>query len=585
MLKQVKDVYLNLNIQAKMMFNFLFVIALTVFVLSYLNISVLNRSLSDLSNQQTLQMAEQVQIRIENYIKNTNKTIDFIENSSEIRQLIVQIDNENQDYSLIKAVEKKLDAYANLDRNIAGILIVDKQGKLISTTMEKIEDHPLTMEDWYIQSVAQPDTIHMFSQPIGRNVRSFYDYYKPDNIISFTKALVKDREEVVGVVLLDMKLDEIESIINSAELGKSGFLYIADRKGEVVYAPVNDLVYRINPAMIAHENIVTISDKSYQIISMASSITNWQVVGVFPQNETLQIIVEMISYFIVYGVIIFLLAIILSSYLTRSFTKPIEKLRKLMAKAEQGELSVKFNSKYNDEISKLGKSFNKMIDSIHNLVQLVYSEQKAKREAELKAFQAQIKPHFLYNTLDTINWMAMEYGAEDISEVITSLTTLFRISLSKGNEIITLENEIKHVESYLNIQKVRYEDKFNFEIQYNKEDLQLKVIKLIIQPLVENAIYHGIKKNTSVGFILIKIYREGEALFMEVSDNGLGIEEEQLNLLNAILNGFMEKKDEYGIGVFNVNERIKLNFGSGYGLSIDSKVGFGTTVTIKHPIL
>lgn len=575
---KVAKSYMNSSIHNKMMMIILFVLAVSVVVLSYMNISVLNRSLIDISNKQTVEMANQVTLRIENYIAQTDRLISLIESESSIVQFTEGIIDE-------ALINKNLERYTSNNRYIAGILLVDKYGYMLSNTMTKLEDNPLTMESWYIQAVAEPNEIHLFSKLIGRNITSFYNSYKADNILTVTKAIKNKENEVVGVILIDMKLDSIESIISSAELGKSGFLYIADNHGEVVYAPTNDIVYRIHQSMISDDKIVSIKGETYQIIATEAGISNWQIVGVFPQDTTLSIIVELITYFIVFAVLIFIVGLALSSYLTKSLTKPIKELRSVMAIAEGGELNVRFESEYDDEISKLGGSFNKMIDSIENLLKLVYKEQKGKREAELRAFQAQIKPHFLYNTLDTINWMALEYGASEIVEVIDSLTNLFRISLSKGSEIITLENEIKHVKSYLLIQKVRYEDQFDYTINYDPDIIDLKIIKLVIQPLVENAIYHGIKGLNRVGKIQVNIYCEGGTLKIAVVDNGYGMHDLQVQKLNDIFDRRIKKDDKSGIGLFNVNERIKLNYGNDYGLHVTSTIDKGTTVILTHKLV
>jgi len=577
MIQKIKEYYINKSIQSKMMVNILLILAIAVVVLSYLNMNVLNRSLTNMNNEQTLELAGQVTLRIENYIQEVSKKMDLLLAEPAIKAFNEQNVNEDE---LLSTLER----YTTTDKNIAGILVVDSKGEMLSNTMQLVEDSPLNMESWYIQTVAEPETFHLFSQQIGRNITSFYDSYKADNILSMTKALVDEQGNVNGMVLFDMKLDHMESIINSAELGRSGFLYISNRKGEVVYAPVNPIVYRIHPTMIGGEKDVQIDGEGYQIIAQETGISDWNIVGVFPKNVTLGIILEVITSFVIYAVLIFIVGIILSVYLTKTLTRPISQLKNLMAEAEQGKLEIRYDSIYNDEISQLGHSFNKMIEAIKNLLSLVYTEQKAKREAELKAFQAQIKPHFLYNTLDTINWMAMEYEADDIVEVVESLTNLFRISLSKGNEIISLENEVKHVQSYLMIQKVRYEEQFDYEITYDDTLKSSKVIKLIIQPLVENAIYHGIKGRKESGYIRVDIHSDAKDLFIVVSDTGGGMEPEHVARMNHIFEGMLEKDDRYGIGLFNVNERIKLNFGLGYGLKISSELGQGTTVTIKHPI-
>lgn len=585
MIKLFKSFYSRQSIRAKMMTNTLFVVVITVFALSYSNMNVLRSSMMEVNNQYTDQLIEQVNIRIETYIKEIDRITDFIINAPEVQLYFSNsLDNQSKSY-MIENVESTLDLYASNEQNIMGILVVNKYGEMITTNMKKIEDNSLAMEYWFIQTVTDPEQIHLFSQPIGRNVKSIYDYYNADNIISFTKAILDEKGDVIGVVLIDMKLDVVENIINSAILGKSGFLYVVEADGDMVYAPINSLVYRISSSVIRNEGAINIKSEQYKIINRLSEYTGWYVVGVFPTNETMDIILKVLIYFILYAAIILIVAIFLSGYLSRTLTKPISILRSLMARAEEGELDVQFDIKYNDEIGMLGQSFNKMIEAIKNLIGQVYTAQKNKREAELKAFQAQIKPHFLYNTLDTINWMAIEQGSEDISKMITDLTNLFRISLSKGNEIISLENEILHVQSYLDIQMVRYEKQFEYKLELDAQIKHLRVLKLILQPIVENAIYHGIKENKRKGFIHISVNIVNNQLIFIVADNGLGIEGARLTELKEVLAGKEYRTDDFGIGMVNVNERLRLNFGNDYGIKIESERQKGTTVTICHPMI
>jgi two-component system, sensor histidine kinase YesM len=254
-----------------------------------------------------------------------------------------------------------------------------------------------------------------------------------------------------------------------------------------------------------------------------------------------------------------------------------------MKRAESGDLDVNFNVKYNDEIGHLGNSFNTMLIEIRKLIDAVYREQKSKRKAELKILQAQIKPHFLYNTLDTIHWMVKKYGADDVIDVINALTSLFRIGLSKGNEVIRVSEEIEHVRSYLFIQKVRYRQLLNYEIAAEDQVQSLYVQKIILQPIVENAIYHGIKPNKVPGTIEIKVELKEDKLILTVTDNGCGIPEEQLQAINEALEN--DSTEKMGYGLFNVNERIRLSYGKEFGITLNSETGVGTVVEIRLPII
>jgi two-component system sensor histidine kinase YesM len=228
-----------------------------------------------------------------------------------------------------------------------------------------------------------------------------------------------------------------------------------------------------------------------------------------------------------------------------------------------------------------------MIARIQSLIDQVYGEQKAKREAELRILQEQIKPHFLYNTLDTIQWMAQEHRVDDVVSMVGALTRLFRIGLNKGRELIDLSEELEHVESYLCIQKMRYEDKFDYEIAAEPGLGCYKVLRLILQPLVENAIYHGIKERRGHGRLFVgACMAEGE-LRLTVRDDGAGIPVERVAELNALLaqTDPGAAKSFGGYGIRNVHERIVLTFGKPFGLGFESVLGAGTEVRIRHPLL
>ena len=233
------------------------------------------------------------------------------------------------------------------------------------------------------------------------------------------------------------------------------------------------------------------------------------------------------------------------------------------------------------DVNSLGSDEEVYLDEIRQLVDTIYEQQEQKREDDIAFLQAQIKPHFLYNTFDTIHWMARKQNADNIVQMISALTKLYRIGLSKGRDMITLEEEIEHVRNYLIIQRTRYSDILEYEIECTADSKRLYVLKLMLQPLVENAIYHGIKQRTQPGKIRIKAFEESGALWLRVSDNGPGISPEKLETLRLQIKS--ANNDTSGYGLYNVNKRITLLHGDEFGIHIESIVGEGTTVTIKHP--
>jgi two-component system sensor histidine kinase YesM len=329
-----------------------------------------------------------------------------------------------------------------------------------------------------------------------------------------------------------------------------------------------------------------IKGADYQIVSQGSEYTQWKTVGVFPLNEIMSQVSTIRYYSLIIAGVTVLVALIVALFFTSGIAGPVIELRSLMKEAEEGNLAVRFEGRQEDEIGYLGKSFNTMIEEVQKLIDMVYREQQSKREAELKTLQEQIKPHFLYNTLDTIQWMAQEHGAQDIVKVVGALTSLFRIGLSRGKEMIRVADEMEHVRSYLIIQKARYEDKFDFDLRTDDAALPCMVLKLTLQPLVENAIYHGIKERRGHGFVRVEALCRDSMLVLRVSDDGVGMTPARLEEVRALLSAAHPHGEGLaGYGIHNVHERIQLSFGTRYGLRFESAPDRGTTVEILHPLV
>lgn len=333
----------------------------------------------------------------------------------------------------------------------------------------------------------------------------------------------------------------------------------------------------------------------YMLAALPLESAPWRILYVQPMDAVQNVLLRMTLLFAALtclaAALIFIATVRIANGITSPLTRFCQHIRK------DGEL-LPFSYEQQDEVGTLARNYNEMVQRIQLLLQSqeeyieqlkqekarVQQEQQQKRLAELRALQAQIHPHFLYNTLDSIRWKAELAGAEDISQMTTALANLFRISLSRGREIISLEQEEKHAASYLQIQKYRYGEKLNYEINIPQELRSLHTVKLVLQPLVENAIYHGIKEKDKPGTIRISGWQEDNRLFLRVEDDGMGIPAEKLALLRRNLaNCWTPQQDGYGI--YNVNERIRLYFGTEYGLNLDSVWGQGTTATLSLPCI
>lgn len=274
--------------------------------------------------------------------------------------------------------------------------------------------------------------------------------------------------------------------------------------------------------------------------------------------------------------------LILISLINRDIDKPIKSLIKHMKKLEAGRFSDKIEEDRDDEFGKVYVAYNNMTVEIEKLIQELYQEKLVKREMELKILQEKINPHFLYNTLDTINWIAMENQVEDISKMVIALSTMYRKTFNRGRDLISIEDVMTSISCYLEIQQIRYGESFVFEIDCAEDTKQLEILNLIIQTLVENAIIHGMEGKKENGKILIRTRKEDEFLSIEVTDNGMGIDEEKLHLIQASISSTGMESES---GLRNVQKRIKLYYGSQYGIQIDSEKGSGTSVWVKIPVI
>lgn len=303
------------------------------------------------------------------------------------------------------------------------------------------------------------------------------------------------------------------------------------------------------------------------------------------ENVRAEMEVEMLKnmeLMIIIVIIMILLGLFISIFISNSISKPVKELSYITNQVAQGNLTVRSHIKNGAEVKMLSDSINIMIEKLSNLIETVKVEQSNLRETEIKLLQEQINPHFLYNTLDTIIWLAESGKLDDVVQVVGSLSRYFRTSLSKGKDLITLEDEKLHVCSYLQIQKVRYGDILEYEIDLPRELSLCRIPKITLQPIVENALYHGIKNKRSKGKIVVAGRMENGSMIIKVTDNGLGMTPERLKQVIESL----QRKSEYNkdfYGLYNVNERIRMIFGSDYGLSINSTYGAGTEVTIRLP--
>jgi two-component system sensor histidine kinase YesM len=323
-------------------------------------------------------------------------------------------------------------------------------------------------------------------------------------------------------------------------------------------------------------------DQKYLAVYSKTDRADWYIVGLIPYTYLNAESWRIGIYSIAVGLICFVLSIILSLIISRSISVPLKKMVHTMQLVKKGDLSVVIEDKSHDELSEVANHFDDMLKEIKYLLETTKIQEKEKRKAELLALQAQINPHFISNTLNSIKWMASVQGAENIEKLIYALIQMLNASIGKNNKSITLEEELEYLKNYIVIQEFRYYDKFKVKFEIDDETLHFKMLRFLLQPILENAIIHGIEPLDGQGFILIKAFRDGEDFKITVTDNGVGFARERID---EVLQEQSRRNDTFcGIGISNVNDRIKMVYGDKYGVKIQSFQNIFTTIEISLPI-
>lgn len=406
----------------------------------------------------------------------------------------------------------------------------------------------------------------------------FTDYYPW--VVTISQYKENEKGERIQVAM-DVKFSNIAKYVDGVGIGQHGYCYIADENGNIIYHPQQQLIY----AGLKKENYRDYSDGTHTESNVIYSVkslerSDWKIVGVCLADEMITNKVEALAKnLIIISIGVLIVTILAGGIFSKLFSKPANDLAKAMQKFENDTDKFVFEPiEGTAEITSLTESFEHMVLQIQELVEKVRQEEISLRKTELKALQAQINPHFLYNTLDAIAWMCEEERHKDAVEMVNALARLFRISISRGHELISIEKEIEHAKSYLKIQNFRYKNQFTYDFKVDDTCLSYLCNKITLQPIIENAIYHGIDRMVDEGKIEIRIFTEHEKIVFEVEDNGVGMTEEQCQEILQKDSG-----DKAGIGIKNVNDRIKIYFGEEYGITICSELDEGTCVTITMP--
>jgi two-component system sensor histidine kinase YesM len=570
---------LRFSFFSRLLMAFIFIGVIPLIIIGFISYSVLTDSLMNTISNQAYNNVAKISEHIDRLNSEYGEIIIYLLKEDELI-LNALIKGTREDYDVIY---KKILVMAG--RKNTGFFIINTTGSVIFST------HSLPSH--YDPQVNRDRGIfkEMDSKKNGYIIYPHhYTNSSGDNIVySIGRSLRDEKDHIIGYIIIDIYKTHIVEICDNFNTQLNldllvlnhDFLTIANLRkpkgdGELFSAPYLKRIKNEGKGLFIfkdHQQLIAFYESKY---------SRMIVVGVMP----IAIILEN-SNFIKWITILTCLAslticVLLAVLITRNISQPIKKLVYCMNQVEKGDLSAKADYQRWDEFGILGKSYNNMIDRIKELLGKIVDKQNQLREYEIKALQAQINPHFLYNTLDSIKWLAKMNGVNEISLIATQLGKLLRSSISYNGELLSVEESINNIKSYLNIQKIRYSGKFDTSFQIDPEIKDCLIPKLILQPLVENAVLHGLENKEGKGLVSINGYKKGNDLIFEIIDDGVGIDAEKVKAINA---GHDFHSSSASIGIQNINRRVKLYYGDEYGLLIESEKNKGTKIILKMPIV
>lgn len=522
---------------------------------------------------------------LESYLRNMRQIGDTI-NYSVVQEMDVSDAQFNQELSLLYE--------ANKDK-IQSIVLCDNKGTLIAAEPVTVQKNGVEIADqaWFNIAVNEIENMH-FSVPHIQNLFRD-DSYRYHKVISLSRSvdIIDGGNPRNGVLLVDMRYSSISDILGKINQESNGYYYyLCDGEGNIIYHPhelelMRGLLEENNADVAGYKDGIytdRLNGEKRKVIVNTIAYTGWKLVGVVSQNTKTDSQVRFRYYIMTIITLLIMMNLFVNKIITKKISSPILKLdASVKAYEAGGEKNIYIGG--SSEIRHLGISVQKSYEQIESLMKEIVDQQNKRRKSEIDALQSQIHPHFLYNTLESITWMIEGNRNKDAVFMISELARLFRISLSKGKTIICIEDELQHCRSYMNIQKYRYRERFSVQYDIQEEIYSYCTVKLILQPILENAIYYGVgdMDEDDDPLIVVRGYKKEDDIYLCVEDNGMGMREEDVR--NILTDNQKVPKHGSGVGLINVHTRIQLMFGEQYGLHVESEADEGTSVTIHLPAI
>jgi len=587
-------IFERLKIQQKLLFAFLFVI---IVPLTSLTLIIYKKS-SDIAwtNMQTISEMglEQASSDFKRKMENMSSVANSLAFNNQVQEILTQESNRVHNYDQIQYKNKLVDMIKGLenDQGIYKVRIFVPDKLFFSKENTSIFSMDTTEFNRDYADLIKDKSDIFFKMP-------YYNQYEFNtqkinvissiNIIKNYSTLRGRFGAIIGAIYVDSKVADLQKFLQNYTLELGDIFAVVNEKGELVVSSLKtfnetDIKTIKDLSLVKYQDIKgkrsVFQGKPMLFNSKSLGYSNWKIISVVPMNKVMKNSVKLRNYSLLTLLAISFVAYGIASYVSMHLTHRITELLKKMKKAQQGDLNQKISVAGTDEIAEIQINFNKMLDSMKELLEERYRMGIEIKHAELRALQAQINPHFLYNTLELINWKASTYEVGEVDELIKLLAKFYKLSLSQGRDVISISDEIEHVKTYLKIQNRRFMNGIKFTVEAPEEILKYSIPKLILQPIIENALLHGIlEKPESCGeIILIGEIKKGN-IHIFIKDDGIGISKEGIDRL-------MSKdirKPASGYGIRNVRDRIRLFYGEEYGVEYQSQIGIGTVVHITFP--
>lgn len=594
--------YKDLKMKNKLFIGFLLVIAVLVSLLGYFSMTFSEQSIRTQmldSIQETMtQMGENIEGEIQ-------KVLDVSAQVCLNQELCTILQEEKpktieEYYRKDRTMRQILnDSYATYF-SVEDVFVCSYNGSVYGSDKNKLSltaEYDFTRTDWFEDMKQSGAKVSILSQ---YDSSSYISTGEPQKLFSIVKKIYNYKSgKEIGCLIIHMNSDILGNVLQSVNSNEYQQCLIIDNNKKIIYHPDSDYIgtqyreARVSELLTVQNGYMeSLSEKGYLVFS-TSPVTGWSVVCVVDNEYIMDSINRLRLFLILTALFCVILSVYFASYISRTISDPVARLQRKMHQVGEGDFDIRAATGASDEIGQLTMSFDKMVERTKQLIENVYQSEIYQKEAELNALQAQINPHFLYNTLQTIDMMAEEEEADEISDACQALSKIFRYSINRGQEFVHVQDELVHIENYMLIQKLRFGNKLDVRYDIQEDCRELYIVKLLIQPMVENAVVHGMENVLDRCLVTIRVYRDRDCLYAEVEDNGTGIGTEQLDHLNEKLAQSGEQKmvhevdyvkSHRSIGLENTNARIKLYFGQEYGITITSEEGTGTKVRIRLPV-